>query len=91
MKEMLTFGTKNVHYTCDGKEFAQTNSIAMESPLRPVLADIFMAEVEKNTTTFFTCNFYKHLAPKTFGLLASTLFPHLCKISRPYLVSVSNY
>ena len=69
MKEMLTFGTKNVHYTCDGKEFAQINSIAMEQ----------------------TFNFYKHLALKTFELLVSTLFPYLCKISRPYLVSVPNY
>ena len=31
------------------------------------------------------------LSPKTFWLLVSTPLSHLCKISRSYLVTVSNY
>ena len=31
------------------------------------------------------------LAPKTLQTLVSNLLPHFCKISRPYLVPVTNY
>ena len=47
MKEMLTLSTKNVHFTCNRKIFVQTDGVAMGSPLGPVLADIFMTEIEK--------------------------------------------
>ena len=47
MKEMLNICTKNVHFTYNRKIFVQTNGVAMGSPLGPVLADIFMIELEK--------------------------------------------
>ena len=47
MKEMLILCTKNVHFTYDGKIYIQTDGVAMGSPLGPVLADIFMTELEK--------------------------------------------
>ena len=47
MKEMLTLCTKNVHFTYNWKIFVQTDGVAMGSPLGPVLADIFMTELEK--------------------------------------------
>ena len=47
MKEMLTLCTKNVHFTYNRKIFVQTDGVAMGSPLGPVLADIFMTELEK--------------------------------------------
>ena len=47
MKEMLTLYTKNVHFTYNRKIFVQTDGVAMGSPLGPVLADIFMIELEK--------------------------------------------
>ena len=47
MKEMLTLGTKNVHFTYNRKNFVQTNGLAMGSILGPVLAGIFMTELEK--------------------------------------------
>ena len=47
MKEMLTLSTKNVHFTYNRKIFVQTDGVAMGSPLGPVLADIFMTEIEK--------------------------------------------
>ena len=47
MKEMLTLCTKNVHFTYNKKIFVQTDGDAMGSPLGPVLADIFMIQLEK--------------------------------------------
>ena len=47
MKEMLTLCTKNVHFNQNRKIFVQTDRVAMGSPLGPVLADIFMRELEK--------------------------------------------
>ena len=44
---MLTLCTKNVHFTYNRKIFVQTDGVAMGSPLGPVLADIFMTELEK--------------------------------------------
>ena len=45
-KELLILFTKNVHFTFSGKAFVQTDGLAMGSPLRPVLADIFLVEFE---------------------------------------------
>ena len=39
--------TKNVHFTYNRKIFVQTNGLAMGSPIGPVLAVIFMTELEK--------------------------------------------
>ena len=47
MKEMLTLCTKNVHFTCNRKIFIQADGVAMRSSLGPVLADIFMIEIQK--------------------------------------------
>ena len=48
LKEMLLLCTKKVHFTFNGKTYIQTDSVAMGSPLGPVLADIFMIELEKS-------------------------------------------
>ena len=37
-----------MHFTFDGKTYVQTNSVAMGSPLGPVLSGIFMVELENN-------------------------------------------
>ena len=38
--------TKNVHFTFDNQVYQQNDGVAMGSPLGPVLAGIFMAELE---------------------------------------------
>ena len=48
MKEILMLCTKNVHFTFNEEVYKQVDGIAMESPLAPVLADIFMDEFENN-------------------------------------------
>ena len=47
MKKLLDLCTKNVHFTFDGKLYLQIDGVAMGSPLGPVLANIFMVELER--------------------------------------------
>ena len=47
MKELLLLCTKKVHFTCNGKRHMLVDGVAMGSLLGPVLADIFMIELEK--------------------------------------------
>ena len=46
MKELLLLCTKNVHLEFNGKTFQQLDGVAMGSPLGPVIAEIFMVELE---------------------------------------------
>ena len=47
MKELLNLCTKCVHFTFDGNIYVQNDGVAMGSPLGPVLANIFMVELER--------------------------------------------
>ena len=47
MKELLHLCTKNVHNIFNGEIYIQIDGVAMGSPLVPVLANIFMVELEK--------------------------------------------
>ena len=46
MKELLILCTKNVHFTFNNETYIQVDCVAMGSPLGPVLANIFMVELE---------------------------------------------
>ena len=48
MKEILLLCTKNVHFTFNGQIYIQVDGVAMGSPLVPLLADIFMIELERS-------------------------------------------
>ena len=48
MKEFLYLCTKNAHFTLNSKTYVQVDGVAMGSPLGPVLANIFMVELEQN-------------------------------------------
>ena len=47
MKELLHLCTKNVYFTFNGEINIQIDGVAMGSPFGPVLANIFMVELEK--------------------------------------------
>ena len=47
LKRLLEMCTKQVHFSFDGKIYRQVNGVAMGSPLGPVIANIFMVELEK--------------------------------------------
>ena len=48
MRELLYLCTKNAHFTLNNKTHLQVDGVAMGSPLGPVLANIFMVELERN-------------------------------------------
>ena len=47
MKELLNLCTKSVHFKFDGNIYVQNDGVAMRLPLGPVLANIFMVELER--------------------------------------------
>ena len=46
MKKLLTLCTKNVHFTLNNEIYVQNDGVAMESPLGPILANVFIVELE---------------------------------------------
>ena len=46
IKELLHLCTKNVHFIFNGEIYIQIDGVAMGSPLGPVLAHIFIVELE---------------------------------------------
>ena len=46
MKQLLLLCTKNVHFTCNDGIYTQNDGVAMGSPLGPVLAGVYMVELE---------------------------------------------
>ena len=48
MKELLNLRTKSVHFTFEGNIYVQNDGVAMGSPLGPILANIFMVELERS-------------------------------------------
>ena len=47
MKELLNLCTKSVHFAFHGNIYVQNDDVAMGSALGPVLANIFLAELER--------------------------------------------
>ena len=47
MRDLLLLCTKNVHFSYNGDIYTQVDGVAMASPLGPVLAGIFMVELER--------------------------------------------
>ena len=45
-KDLLELCTKDLHFSFNGKMFRQIDGVAMGSPLGPVIANIFMSELE---------------------------------------------
>ena len=48
LKTLLELCTKEMHFTFKGNVYRQINGVAMGSPLGPVLANIFMVELENS-------------------------------------------
>ena len=48
MKEILLLCTKNVHFTFNGQIYIKVDRVAMRCPLAPLLAHIFMIELERS-------------------------------------------
>ena len=46
MKKLLTLCTKNLHFLFNNEIYIQIDGVAMGSPLGPVIAHIFMADLK---------------------------------------------
>ena len=55
---MLILYTKNVHFSMNGDIYLQIDGVAIGSPLGPVLAEIFMVELEISLVPKL-CNYFK--------------------------------
>ena len=54
MNELLLLCTKNVHFTFNNNIYQQCDGVAMGSPLGPVIAGIFMVELERTLLSTLT-------------------------------------
>ena len=59
MKELLLLCTKNTHFTFKNEIYQQCDGVPMGSPLGPVIAGIFMVELEKSLIP----NLTEHMSP----------------------------
>ena len=53
-KELLELCTKHLHFSFNGEMFRQIDGVAMGSPLGPVIANIFMTELEEKIVPQFS-------------------------------------
>ena len=71
MKELLLLRTKKVNFTINGKIYMHVDGVAMESPLGPVLADIFMIELEKVVLPELCIRYWKRYVDHTICFVKS--------------------
>ncbi|VDP87787.1 unnamed protein product [Echinostoma caproni] len=50
LEHLLVLCTTDVYFSFRGRRFRQVDGVAMGSPLGPILADIFMASLEKKAS-----------------------------------------
>ena len=53
MRELILLFTKGVHFPFSGETITEIDSVAMGSPLAPILAGIFMVELERKLIPIF--------------------------------------
>ena len=73
MRSLLLMCTKSVHFTFDNETFVQVDGVAMGSPLGPVIAGIFMVELETYLVpTLGNCiTFWRRYVDDTFCIINS--------------------
>ena len=59
MRNIISFCTKNVHSSYNSDIYTQTDYVAMGSTLGPVLAGIFIVELERKILPVFR----EHMSP----------------------------
>ena len=67
MKEILLLCMKNVHFTFTDALYLQTDGVAMGSELEPVLAGIYMVDLERSLVLLLTAelSFWKRYVDNT--------------------------
>ena len=73
LKKLLDLCTKEVHFTFNGQTYIQVDGVAMGSPLGPVLANIFMVELESSLipTLRDSISLWRRYVDDTFAIVKS--------------------
>ena len=70
MKQLLLICTKDVHFTFNNEIYKQKDGVAMGSPLGPVLAGIFMVELERKVVpTIVEVKLWKRYVDDTIAVV----------------------
>ena len=82
MKEILLLCTKNVHFTFRDVVYLQTDGVAMGSPLGPVLAGIFMVDLERSLVPLLTAelSFWKRYVDDTITFVKTGTVDHILSV-----------
>ena len=82
MKKLLLLCTKNVHFTFNNKIYQQCDGVAIGFPLGPVIAGIFMVELERTLlprlTEYMTP--WKRYVDDTIATIKLTSIDHVLMI-----------
>ena len=71
MKKLLLMCTKEMHFSYNGRMYQQVDGVAMGSPLGPVIANVFMAELEQTIVPNLIedVKFWKRYVDDTFAFV----------------------
>ena len=82
MKKLLLLCTKNVHFTFNNKIYQQCDGVAIGFPLGPVIAGIFMVELERTLLPRLTeyMTRWKRYVNDTIATIKLTSIDHVLMI-----------
>ena len=82
MKELLLLCTKNVHFSFNDIIYQQSDRVAIDSPLRRVLAGIFMVHLERTLIPKLTehINSWKRSIDDTISKIKEKSIPHVLTV-----------
>ena len=79
-KQLLNFATKNSHFIFNGKIYDQIDGVSMGAPLAPIIAEVFMQELENNISEqyeHFGILYYKRYVDDVFAIINSNQAPNI--------------
>ena len=90
MKEMLNLCTKSVHFTFEGNIYVQNDGVAIDSPLGPILANIFMVELEQSVipTPMDKMKCWTRYVDDTFCYLKTDSIDYVLKMLNDFLRNI---
>ena len=91
LKELLLLCTKNVHFPLNGQFYLQKHGIAKGSPLGPVIASIFIVELERSLlpklSSYMTS--WKRYVDDTFAYVKPDAIDHVLSILNSFHENIS--
>ena len=79
MREILLLCTKNVHFTFSDVVYLQTDGVAVDSLLGPVLAGVFMVDLERSLVHLLTAeiSFWKRYVDDIISFVKTGTVAHI--------------